>query len=158
VADSSQQPDAQKCRIAPIEEIRGLAEACKAGGNFDPHNTADGVLADKLDDYGDGRAAIVRRDLSYRGGDNPSFQKSYDAHRKKLIGTTKADSADTRFELPDGSTLTYYLLTNRRSKRQAVELNWAVPTESGRHYYCGLFTVEEAHQILEALGLTLPDL
>lgn len=142
-----------KYGLAPADQLNSLAEECLKGGNFDPNNTADGVLADFLGDNDDAREHIVRKDMTYRGSSISAYHKKYNEHQEKLMGTTNARWDDAEYDLPDGSKIRHSLLTGIGTDRKAAELFWDLSTPGRIHSYCAMFTPEEADHILRQLGL-----
>lgn len=147
--------------LAPIDELKGMAEACHAGGTFDATNTADAILADKLEDHDDPRATIVRRDLGYRQHPSGNYSEGYDEHRQELLEAMGEDDyiplGSAEHRLPDGTLLRTNEFENEATGKSAHRLHWILNNagagEKPHVDYDAVFTPEEFKHIMTELGL-----
>ena len=145
-----------KYGAVPADEIKAMTEAVREGGNFDPNNTAAGVLADRLEDSDDVRHHIVRRDLQYRSHPK-EYHGGYEQHLLELLGGDEhfpKHVTVSEVTLPDGTEFRHSTKTHRTTGKVAHDLRWFLPASAGRAAdFQALFTPEEATKILSGLGL-----
>lgn len=148
-----------KFGLAPEQELKGFFTGSKWEDGWLADNANDLVLADFLAEHDDPREHIVRKDLSYRGKDAVAWRTNKNADAKKLIVEAGSGEDASYFtgnllsthNLPDKTRLDVY-----HNPRYALirELVWYPPKNNFEIApYHGVFTKEEAHEILTKLGL-----
>jgi hypothetical protein len=144
------------------DALRAFAAKGREDGEFDPHNNADAVFADHLEDANDPRHLIVRRDLQYRSNDknneNLDFWNNLSNHRDELAGKKLSHSLETdRYAFPDNSRLqidSYHGLLDPEQIPLVHHVAWVIPTNTrNNHILTAAVTPDELHKILGEFGI-----
>ena len=139
---------------APNPELRSFSNQGRMGGILNPNNVPDQVMADWLAEHNDPREHIVRQDLAMRGGAVGDYGMNWLDAINRVAGPD-ADShtiGRERHDLGDGNYLyavPYGTKFNDPSSTTGFELQW----ESPHSIYSGIFTPDEASNILTGLGV-----
>jgi hypothetical protein len=116
----------------------------KSTNTEEDYSHPDHYLADWLEDQGDPRHLIVRKDLEIRRFPGRAFYaEKLPVRLKELIGTTSTDNGGVKRISNELSILKY-----TGDKGVAYRLRWEQP----RIDFTGLFTPEEAEDFLRQYG------